>query len=171
MNFSYKGNEKEDRNLYAGMLERKRDDMVRSAVLQMHTAIEDLLNSMIVCHVLKVKPEERRAKQGTQKGRALRRMLFGAGSLGFDMKLSFAVALGLLSETTKEKLMVLNTLRNKCSHNWILKAPVRHGKRPRQKKPPLLLYNGRDLHRVDALEEFSAEYGPIYYKLFMKYLG
>jgi hypothetical protein len=169
--FFYRGNEKEDRALYAGMLERKRDDMVRSAVLQMHTAIEDLLNSMVICHVLKVKPEERRSKQGTHRGRALRKMLLGAGSLGFDMKLNFAVALGLLREKTKGKLMVLNTLRNKCSHNWILKAPVRHGKRPRQKKPPLLLYNGRDLHNVDALEEFAAEYGPIYYRLFVKYLG
>jgi hypothetical protein len=169
--FFYRGNENEDRALFAGMLERKRDDMVRSAVLQIHTSIEDLLNSMIVCHLLKVKPEDRRSKQGTHRGRALRKMLFGAGSLGFDMKLNFAVALGLLSEKTKEKLMVLNTLRNKCSHNWILKAPIRHGKRPRQKKPPLLLYNGRDLHNVDALEEFAAEYGPIYFKLFVKYLG
>ena len=41
--FFYRSNENEDRVLYAGMLERKRDDMVRSAVLQMHTAIEDLL--------------------------------------------------------------------------------------------------------------------------------
>jgi hypothetical protein len=64
----------------------------------------------------------------------------------------------------------LNTLRNKCSHNWLLKAPVRRGKRPKQKKPPLLLYRGRDLHNVDVLEEFLAEYDPIYYKLFGKYI-
>jgi hypothetical protein len=43
--FFYKGNEEDDRSLYVGMLERKRDDIVRSAVLQMHTAIENLLNS------------------------------------------------------------------------------------------------------------------------------
>jgi len=47
--FFYKGNENEDRDLYAGMLERKRDDMVRSTVLQMHTAIEDVLNSQMGC--------------------------------------------------------------------------------------------------------------------------
>ena len=34
-----------DRVLMAGMLERKRDDIVRSAVLQLHTSIEDLLTS------------------------------------------------------------------------------------------------------------------------------
>jgi len=46
--FFYRGDEDEDCALYAWMLGRKRDDMVRSAVLQMHTAIEDLLNSMII---------------------------------------------------------------------------------------------------------------------------
>jgi hypothetical protein len=169
--FFYKGNEHEDRVLYAGMLERKRDDMVRSAVLQMHTAIEDLLNWQIICCILKVKPEDRTRKMRSQSARALRKMLFGAGSLGFDMKLNFAVALRLLTVKTKDRLMALNTLRNKCSHNWLLKATVRRGRGPRQKKPPLLLYEGRDLHNVAALEDFAAEYGPIYYKLFVKYLS
>jgi hypothetical protein len=49
--------------------------------------------------------------------------------------------------------------------------PVRHGKRPKQKKPPLLLYKGRDLHNVAVLKDFGGEYGPIYYKMFLKYLG
>jgi len=35
----------------------------------------------------------------------------------------------------------------------------------------LLLYKGRDLHNIAALKEFTAEYGPIYAKLFVKYLG
>lgn len=42
---------------------------------------------------------------------------------------------------------------------------------PEAKKPPLLLYRERDLHNVDVLEDFLAEYGPIYYNLFAKYLG
>ena len=29
--------------------------------------------------------------------------------------------------------MELNTLRNKCSHNLLLKVPVRRGKRPRRR--------------------------------------
>jgi hypothetical protein len=48
---------------------------------------------------------------------------------------------------------------------------VRHGKRPKQKKPPLLLYKGRDLHRVEALEDFTREYGLLYARLFTKYLA
>jgi len=153
--FFYRGNETEDRLLYAGMLERKRDDMVRSAVLQMHTAIEDTLNSLIICRLLNAKAENQASKMRNKSGAALRKMLFGAESIGFDMKLNFAVALGLLNETAKKKLMVLNTLRNKCGHNWLLKAPLRRGKRPAQKKPPLLLYEGRDLHQVAVLKDFA----------------
>lgn len=169
--FFYAVNENDDRSLYAGMLERKRDDMVRSAVLQLHTAIEDILNSQIMCCVLNVKPEKRMGKMASRPARALRKILFGAGSLGFDMKLNFAAALGLLNARTQDQLMELNTLRNKCSHNWLLKTPVRRGKRPRQKKPPLLLYRGRDLHNIGVLKDFAAEYGVIYLKLFVKYLG
>ena len=169
--FFYKGSASEDRLLYAGMLERKRDDMVRSAVLQLHTAIEDVLNSYIICNVLNTKPEERSRKMRSHGAHALRKMLLGASSMGFDMKLNLALTLRLITAKTKDKLMLLNTMRNKCSHNWLLKAPVRRGKRPKQKKPPLLLYGGQDLHSVAVLKEFISEYGVIYAKLFVKYLG
>ena len=169
--FFYGGNENEDRDIYAGMLERKRDDTVRSAVSQMHMAIEDLLNTQIICHILNVKSENRKSKMRTKSGKALRRMLFGGGSMGFDMKLNFTVALGLLDAKTKKSLEVLNTLRNRCSHNWLLKVPVRNKRRPKQKKPPLLLYKGRDLHNVVMLKEFTKEYGSLYYRLFVKVLG
>lgn len=166
--FFYKGNENDDRFLHAGMLERKRDDMVRSAVLQMHTSIEDLLNSLIICRVLNVKPEDRTRRMRSKSARALRNMLVGSRSLGFEMKLNFAAALGLLNGKTKNRLAELNTLRNKCSHNWILKVPMRQGKRPQDKKPPLLRYKGRDLHKVDVLEDFADEYSVLYCKLFLK---
>lgn len=131
--YFYRGNENEDRVLFAGMLERKRDDMVRSAVLQMHTAIEDLLNSHIVCRILNVKWEYRHSAKRSNAARTLRKMLSGGGSLGFDMKLNLAVALGLLDTKTKDRLMILNTMRNRCSHNWLLKTTVRQGTRPAQK--------------------------------------
>ncbi|HZC23760.1 MAG TPA: hypothetical protein VE866_10520 [Candidatus Binatia bacterium] len=164
-NFFYAGLEG-DRGLYASMLERKRDDMVRSAVLQMHTAIESLLD---LCIIFKITGRARRLHPSrNEPARALHRILYGGGSLGFDMKLNVALALRLISRQTKERLAILNTLRNKCSHNWVLKAPVRHGKRPAQKKPPLLLYEGRDLHTVAVLKDFASEYGGVYLRLFMK---
>jgi hypothetical protein len=169
--FFYGTNKDASCALYAGMLERKRDDMVRSAVLQLHTAIEDLLTSWITCRVLGIRMEDREKRARTNSAQALRQMLWGSGSIGFDMKLNFAVALRLINGPTQKKLAELNQLRNKCSHNWLLKVPVRRGKRPKQKKPPLLLYKGRDLHRVEALEDFTREYGRLYARLFSKYLG
>jgi len=164
--FFYRPSENDDRVAYAGMLERKRDDMVRSTVLQIHTSIESLLDSLIAMNVL---GNDRRRLSHTDSGKALQKMLFGAGSLGFEMKLNLARALRLISTQTRDRLAVLNTLRNKCSHNWLLKGPVRRGKRPAQKKPPLLLYEGRDLHSVATLEEFVNEYTVIYLKLYMKF--
>lgn len=169
--YFYEGNKTDDRLLYAGMLERKRDDIVRAAVLQLHTGIEDMLTSIIVQHVLDATPQTRKRKMSSTAGKALRKMLFGAGSLGFDMKLNLAVALRIIDTPTKARLMELNTLRNKCSHNWILKSPVRHGRRPKQKKPPLLPYQGSDLHTIAALKDFVGEFGGIYGKMFLKLVG
>lgn len=159
-----------DQILYAAMLERKRDDIVRSAILQLHTGIEDVLTSWIFCRLLGVGPTERKSREKTKPGRALLKMLIGAGSLGFDMKLNLAVALRLITAKTQARLAELNTLRNKCSHNWLLRVPVRRKRRPRQTKPPLLAFRGRNLHDVDVLEELVGEYGLIYARLFVKYL-
>ena len=87
------------------------------------------------------------------------------------MKINLAVALRLINEPTQKKLIVLNELRNKCSHNWLLKLPVRRGKRPRQLKPPLLLYKGHDLYGVKVLEDFTREYGLLYARLFSGYIN
>ena len=154
---------------YAFMLERKRDDIVRSVVLQLHTAIEDLLNGYLISNVLQINnPTNRTRKLSTARGKALHKMLYGAGSLGFDMKLNFALALGLISAGAKAKLMELNTVRNKCSHNWLLKVRQQRKRRPGQNKPPLLLYGGRDLHGVQALKDFIAEFGGFYAVFFAK---
>ncbi len=150
----------------AFMLERKRDDIVRSAVLQLHTSIEDLLNAVIMARVLNAND---RRKLRSESGRALRKILFGRGSIGFDMKLHLAVALRILKPSTKEKLVELNAMRNKCSHNWILRKAVRHGKRPAQKKPPLLSFRGEDLHRLPVLKAFCAEYGLMHAKLWYRF--
>jgi hypothetical protein len=166
--FFYKVNEDDERHLHAGMLERKRDDIVRSAVLQIHTAIEDILDQHIT---FAITGGTRRRHVRGHSARALRTILTGSRSIGFDSKLALALALRVITPKTRDRLQVLNTLRNKCSHNWVLKVPVRHGKRPAQKKPPLLLYEGRDLHTVAALEDFTKEFGGgIYLKLYLKYL-
>lgn len=160
----------DDLVLRAGMLERKRDDAVRSAVLQMHTSIEDLLTSLILYCALGITEKKLKRRLGSEKGKAFRRMLYDRESLGFDMKLNFAVGLGLISPSARKQLMELNSVRNKCSHNWILNAVIRRGKRPRQVKPPLLLFRGKNLHKVTALKEFIAEFSTVYLKLYGKWV-
>ena len=144
-------------------LELKRDDMVRAIVLQLHTSTEDLINIRTINRVL-----AGRGRRTTRNNaaRALRKLFYGAGSIGFDAKLNLALAIELIDLKTKERLVELNRLRNKCSHNWRLNVLRRQGK-PAQKKPPLLMYRGRDLHDAAVLEEFGHEYTNLYLKLFL----
>jgi hypothetical protein len=121
----------------AALLERKRDDIVRSAVLQLHTKIEDLLTSLMLYCALGITDKKLKHRLSSERGKAFRRMLYDRESLGFDTKLNFAVGLGLISPTGRKQLMELNTMRNKCSHNWILNRAVRRGKRPKQLKAPI----------------------------------
>ncbi|SRR6266436_1080895 len=130
--YFYMSNQTGHRFLYEGMLERKRDDLVRGAVLQLHTAIEDLINALLLCSTLGVQPEKRFKARGT-RAKAMHRLLSGGGSLGFDAKLSLAVALGMIRAPVRTKLAELNSMRNKCSHNWLLGVSVRRGKRRDQK--------------------------------------
>ncbi len=160
-----------DPTQHASMLERKRDDMIRAAVLQLHTSIEAILDDQIMCHILDVPAHGRMELMPSRRGKALRKLLMSAESLGFDQKLDLAVALRIISDKRRKRLAVLNTLRNRCSHFWLLKVPVRKGRRPRQQKPPLLQYNGRDLHQVATFRDFLGEYGPLYAKIFVEYMS
>src|SRR5215813_10324838 len=101
----------------AWTLELKRDGMVRAIVLQLHTSTEDLLNIRTINRIL-----AGRGRRSTRSNaaRALRKLFYGAGSIGFDANLNLALAIGLIDLRTKERLVELNSLRNKCSHNWRL---------------------------------------------------
>lgn len=167
----YRAEATHDLDQHASMLERKRDDVIRAAVLQMHTAIEDVINSLIAHRIMNAESRTRKAKLRSTRGKALAAMLFGGGSLGFEMKLNLAVVHRVITTRVRDRLLILNKLRNKCSHNWLIKMPVRQGRRPRQKKRPLLFYGEGDLHRPEVLREFLGEYGPLYYRLVVKLMN
>jgi len=96
--YFYMANEHGDQVLYAGMLEHKRDDIVRSTVLQLHTAIEDLLDCLIIDRMLGVTEVGKRSnKLASRRGRSLLKMLHGGRSIGFDTKLNLASTIGLLN--------------------------------------------------------------------------
>ena len=156
--------------LVAAMLERKRDDMVRSAVLQVHTKIEDLLTRLMLYCALGVTDKKLMHRLSSEKGKAFRRMLYDRESLGFDTKMNFAVGLGLITAAGRKQLMELNTMRNKCSHNWVLNKAVRRGKRPAQLKPPLLQFRGKDLHKVPVIKDFISEFEVVYLRLYAKWV-
>ena len=137
----------------------------------MHTKIEDLLDLLILYCVLGITDVKYKGRLRSEKAKAIRKMLQGAQSIGFDMKLNIAVGLGLLTKHLQAKLMELNTMRNRCSHNWRLNKIVRRGKRPAQKKPPLLLFRGRDLHSVATIKDFMREYTVIYLRLYAKWVA
>jgi hypothetical protein len=61
-------------------------------------------------------------------------------------------------------------MRNTCSHNWILNGAVRRGKRPRQLKPPLLQFRGKDLHKVEVVKDFISEFSVVYLRLYAKWV-
>jgi hypothetical protein len=168
--FFYGDSEGMDRDAFAAMMERRRDDIVRVAVIQLHTAIEDVLTDWISCRMLGQRREGRKRRGRTVAGLALRRLLFGRGGIGFERKLHLAVALGLITPSTQRRLEELNTLRNKCSHNWLLNVLVRRGRKPKDKKLPLLRHRGHDLHKVDVLRSMLSEYGPLYSRLFVNSL-
>ncbi|MEW6438806.1 MAG: hypothetical protein AB1508_16735 [Pseudomonadota bacterium] len=167
--FFYGSNQDKDRHSYAAMLERKRDDAVRSAVLQLHTALEDLLTEELFAEILGTPHLKYKPKLRSVKGKALARMLKGGGSLGFEMKLNFAVVADLLDKKTRDQLSELNTLRNKCSHNWLLNVPLRRAKKGGP-APRLLTFRGRDVHKVEVLKDICREYGNIYYRMFSRRL-
>ena len=69
----------------AWTLELKRDHMVRAIVLQLHTSTEDLLNIRTINRIL-----AGRGRRSTRSNaaRALRKLFYGAGGIGFDAKLN-----------------------------------------------------------------------------------
>jgi hypothetical protein len=167
--FFYGYHKDKSRLAYMGMLEFKKDDVVRSIVLQMHTSIEDLMTAMLFSGILGAPHRKSgRKKRRTKRGQALSRMLIGGGSLGFDMKLNFAVVVGVIDSTTRDRLKELNTIRNKCSHHWRLDTAVLGKTVRNQKRPRLLSYRGRDLHEFSVLKDFVSEYSGVYLHLYAK---
>jgi hypothetical protein len=166
--FFYGPTKDDDRLLYMGMLERKRDDVVRSVVLQLHTSIEDLMTSMLFGWVLGTPHNKsQRKRRRTKRGQALDQLM---KTLGFEAKLNFAVVVGVITPPIRDRLKEMNRIRNKCSHNWLLNVPVKPKKKAKGSRSRLLTYGGRDLHQAKVLEAFAAEYGRIYCRLFAKAL-
>jgi hypothetical protein len=76
--YFYVPNQKDDRYIFL-LICSSGSSMIwfRSGVLQMHTAIENILNSLIICQFLGMAPEHRKAKMYTNSRPALHKILLG----------------------------------------------------------------------------------------------
>lgn len=151
--------ENENSEAYYYSLEIKRENSVRAIVLQLHLAIEDLLDSLLKNHLLKNKKSPARGKRAVQ--RLLEKTL---DNLNYPTKLTLMRALDIVSEPLYQKLLVLNHIRNRCSHDWMLNPRYRK----KETKRPSLTFKNRSLWEIDVMREFIDEYGKIYLDLFMQ---
>jgi hypothetical protein len=98
------------------ILERKRDDRVRALVLQLHTSTDDLLNIRIANQILRLRQHgSRTIGRKSKSARALRKLLVGGGSIGFERKLDLAVAIGLMGDKAQKRFEELNRLRTSAA--------------------------------------------------------
>jgi hypothetical protein len=88
----YETSEKDPAQRYS-MLERKRDDLVRGVVLQLHTSIEDLLNIWLKSHLLGVPVDMRnvQARRWRIAGRAVDDILKAGAQLDSTLSCGYCL--------------------------------------------------------------------------------
>jgi hypothetical protein len=100
-------------------LTRKREHLLRGIVLELHLSIEDIITGAIGNALLQGRLIR------SPIGQTLRDLLQDDRPLGFRHKLMLARTLNLVTRKELADLADLNTVRNKCSHTWVLKKLVR----------------------------------------------
>lgn len=157
-------------------LRMKREFLVRALIMEQHLSIEDLVDVLLKQAFLKI-------RLGTKpRGRDVRRqfkatpgeaesMFSGNGSIGFKRKIVLLRLLGIISKQRYEKLEILNSLRNKCGHQWTIEGVARRRRQKGQPKRFVLAYQDRSLFEADNLVEFLDEYRVLYLKLVEKAFG
>jgi hypothetical protein len=140
-------------------LERKRDHLLRSIILELHLSIEDIITGAIGNALLKGRPIR------SPVGQTIRDLLQDERSLGFMHKLMLARSLGIIRRTEFDDLTELNTVRNRCSHNWQLNRVIRRKLKPSKPKRPLLRWRGRNLYNTDAFIDFGHHFTGHYLRI------
>jgi len=84
----------------------------------------------------------------------------GGTSIGFVRKATLLRMLKLISKKTFNALLILNALRNRCGHVWIL----REGKGKKWARHTLA-FKGQNLFDAETLAEFVGDYNDVFLKL------
>ena len=164
------GGTREDIETRLYLLQLKRENVIRSIVLELHLALEDLITSWLKSYLLNCRPRslDRALRRRTILTRNVDDFLGGDAPIGFAKKLSLARLTGFVGGATYSKLRDLNKLRNRCSHNWLLNIVIRRGVKRRKSKKHLLEFRGLNLYEVGPFKEFTREFASLYYKLFSR---
>lgn len=144
-------------------LKRKREHLLRSIVLELHLSIEDIITGAVGNALLRGRPIR------SPVGQTIRDLLQDDRPLGFRHKLMLARSLNLVTRMEFADLAELNTIRNRCSHNWSLDKIRRRKIKPSTAKRPLLRWRGTNLYKTDAFTDFVSYFSKYYLKLWLRH--
>lgn len=144
-------------------LQRKREHLLRSMILELHLATEDIITGAVGNALLRGRPIR------SPVGQTIRDLLQDERSLGFLHKVMLARTLGIVTLAQFNDLIELNTVRNRCSHNWQLNRLIRRKLKPTKPKRPLLRWRGRNLYETDAFLDFIGYFTRHYLRLWLRH--
>ena len=152
----------DDDQLRSENLKTYRAEVMRSFILHLHLSIEDLLRALLFDFIKK--QNRNLTRKATIK---LVREMTGAELVNWCGRLN------LITETVHRRLLDLNTIRNKCAHNWVLDIPRfknvgARGQRKRKWIPVVMYENKNLLNRKVLLHTFCRIYGKIYINLLFR---
>jgi hypothetical protein len=144
-------------------LTRKREHALRGIVLELHLSIEDLLTGAVGNALLRGRLIR------SPIGQTIRDLLEDDRPLGFRHKLMLVRSFNLVTAKEFAELTELNTVRNRCSHNWSLKKLTKRKIKPSRPKRPLLRWRGTNLYKTEEFLTFVRVYAQHYVKLWLRY--
>jgi len=139
-----------------------RMEILRSFVVHLHLAIEDLLHAILFNFL--ARQNRRLTKKET---------ICIVEEMRSAELIHWCGRLKLVREMQYKDLLELNRVRNACAHRWVLDLPRSKWVGPkgsrRRQKTPIVVFKGKNLFTRHAfIEEFCPQYGRLYLNLLWK---
>jgi len=152
-------------------LKSKKEEKIRSHIIEFHLSIESLLDDKIREFLIKGNPRIKKRQKDifthkrTKFYGYLDEFLEGVAAISFKKKLLLVRSMGLIDDRGFRKLVFLNKLRDNCGHIWILSRIKRKGVKRHKRKKPVLEYNGENLLNLEVFKDFFRDYSNIYLRM------
>ncbi|MFA4999438.1 MAG: hypothetical protein WC519_01790 [Parcubacteria group bacterium] len=150
--------------------------LIRSLIVETHLAIEDFINSLLQISLLKRHPRIKKEKGGITAKNYFNNafedassIFYGNNSMGFKKKIILLRIMGVINKRLYEDLDILNTLRNKCSHNWEIESVIRRKIKRDKSKKYVLIFKGKSLFDPKIMINFLDKYNDVLLKIAKKY--